>query len=71
MSLPANVHVSQHPSLLAKMSQLRSKSTSSSDTKALINEITLILSCEALTKAIAPTNGPKVHLVGVLRRCIY
>lgn len=47
-SLPANVHVSTHPLLAAKLSQLRSKSTNARDTKSLIHEITSILSCEAL-----------------------
>uniref|UniRef100_A0A0B7JXH3 uracil phosphoribosyltransferase n=1 Tax=Bionectria ochroleuca TaxID=29856 RepID=A0A0B7JXH3_BIOOC len=57
-SLP-NVHVSQHPSVLAKLSQLRSKSASSKDVKALIHEISLVISTEALAKAITPADGPK------------
>ncbi|CAG9993547.1 unnamed protein product [Clonostachys byssicola] len=59
MASLSNVHVSQHPSVLAKLSQLRSKSASSKDVKALIHEISLIISTEALTKAITPTDGPK------------
>lgn len=60
MALPSNVHVSQHPSLLAKLSQLRSKSASSRDVKSLIHEISLIIACEAVSSALKPVNGPKV-----------
>ncbi|UKZ53373.1 hypothetical protein TrVGV298_007165 [Trichoderma virens] len=57
--LPSNVHVSQHPSLLAKLSQLRSQSASPRDVKSLIHEISLIIACEAISSAIKPANGPK------------
>ncbi|KAM0451818.1 hypothetical protein ACHAO4_005775 [Trichoderma viride] len=57
--LPSNVHVSQHPSLLAKLSQLRSKGASPRDVKSLVHEIALILSCEAVISAIKPASGPK------------
>ena len=46
--LPPNVHVSSHPCLRAKLSQLRSHATSSRDTNALVSEITTLLGCEAL-----------------------
>lgn len=59
MSLPKNVHVSQHPSLLAKLSQLRSASTPAKEVKTLIHEIGLILAIEALAKAVTPADGPK------------
>jgi uracil phosphoribosyltransferase len=59
-SLPPHVHVSQHPSLVAKLSQLRSKHTSAKEVKVLIHEIGLILAIEALAKAIKPADGPKV-----------
>ena len=48
-SVPSNVHVSKHPCLRAKLSQLRSKSTTSRETKALIHEIAILLGCEALS----------------------
>ncbi|KAM3465838.1 hypothetical protein MY5147_009190, partial [Beauveria neobassiana] len=57
--LPPNVHVSQHPSVQAKMSQLRSKSASARETNALVHEISLIVACEALAKSLAPVPGPK------------
>ncbi|OAA33967.1 uracil phosphoribosyltransferase [Metarhizium rileyi] len=57
-SLP-NVHISTHPSLLAKLSQLRSTTADSNQVKALVNDISLILACEALASNITPTDGPK------------
>lgn len=48
-ALPANVHVSQHPCLRAKLSQLRSKNSTSQQTKQLIHDISLILGVEALS----------------------
>jgi uracil phosphoribosyltransferase len=59
-SLPSNVHVSQHPCLRAKLSQLRSKSTSPREVKSLIHEISLIVSCEALASSLEATDGPQV-----------
>ncbi|KAL8952030.1 MAG: hypothetical protein Q9222_002017 [Ikaeria aurantiellina] len=47
-SYPANVHVSQHPCLRAKLSQLRSKDANARETKTLIHEIAMIVACEAL-----------------------
>ncbi|EJP61642.1 uracil phosphoribosyltransferase [Beauveria bassiana ARSEF 2860] len=58
-NLPPNVHVSQHPSVQAKMSQLRSKSASARETNALVHEISLIVACEALAESLAPVPGPK------------
>lgn len=62
-NLPSNVHVSQHPSLLAKLSQLRSQSASPRDVKSLIHEISLIIACEAISTAIKPADGPKVCIL--------
>ena len=59
-SLPPKVHVSQHPCLLAKLSQLRSKSTSARDVKSLVHEISLIVGCEALASALSTGSGAKV-----------
>jgi uracil phosphoribosyltransferase len=47
-NLPSNVHISRHPCLRAKLSQLRSKSTNARETKELVHEISLILGTEAL-----------------------
>ncbi|KAI0097123.1 PRTase-like protein [Daldinia grandis] len=59
MSLPSNVHVSKHPCLVSKLSRLRSKSTESREVKSLINDISLILGCEALAASLTPVDGPK------------
>lgn len=58
-SLPANVHVSSHPCLLSKLSLLRSKNTQARDVKSLVNDIALIVGCEALASALTPVEGPK------------
>ncbi|RMJ16151.1 hypothetical protein BHE90_010362 [Fusarium euwallaceae] len=58
-SLPSNVHVSQHPCLRAKLSQLRSKSINPREVKSLIHEISLIVSCEALASSLEATDGPQ------------
>lgn len=47
-SLPANAHVSTHPCVQAKLSQLRSKSTQAREVKSLINEIATIVGVDAL-----------------------
>ncbi|KAK7540368.1 uracil phosphoribosyltransferase-domain-containing protein [Phyllosticta citricarpa] len=52
MALPHNAHVSAHPCLRAKLSQLRSSTTNARDTKALIHEIATIVSVEALAKTL-------------------
>ena len=51
-SLPVNVHVSTHPCLRAKLSQLRSKDANARETKTLIHEIALIVGCEALAECL-------------------
>jgi uracil phosphoribosyltransferase len=65
MSLPSNVTVSSHPCLLAKLSQLRSVSTSSKETKALVHELALLLGAEALAKVLTTsTSGEDVTPLG-------
>ncbi|EEY20556.1 uracil phosphoribosyltransferase [Verticillium alfalfae VaMs.102] len=73
--LPPNVHVSSHPCLQAKLSQLRSKSTPAKDVKTIVNDIALILGCEALAaqhhqpkapETILPDPVP-VHHLGLYR----
>ncbi|KIN05007.1 hypothetical protein OIDMADRAFT_50833 [Oidiodendron maius Zn] len=63
-SLPPNVHVSSHPCLQAKLSQLRDAATNSRETKALVHEISLIVGCEALAAGLSCKDGPpsKSHL---------
>ncbi|KAL6712712.1 hypothetical protein ACLMJK_009734 [Lecanora helva] len=50
--LPPNTHISTHPCLRAKLSQLRSKTTSARDTQTLVHDIALILGCEALGSSL-------------------
>lgn len=52
-STPPNVHVSSHPCVKAKLSQLRSASTSAKDTKTLIHEIATMVGCEALAHGLS------------------
>ena len=62
MSLPSNVHVSQHPCLRAKLSRLRSKDTQAREVKGLVEEIATILGVEALGSALTAVDGPKVWM---------
>ncbi|KAI8931897.1 hypothetical protein NX059_010801 [Plenodomus lindquistii] len=48
LDLPKNAHVSTHPCLQAKLSQLRSASTGSRDAQTLVHEIALMVGYEAL-----------------------
>ena len=61
-ALPPNVHVSSHPCLQAKLSQLRDAATNSRETKALVHEISLIVGCEALAAGLSCKDGPPVRL---------
>ncbi|KAI4793612.1 uracil phosphoribosyltransferase-like protein [Aureobasidium sp. EXF-8845] len=56
-SLPSNVHVSQHPCLRAKVSQLRSQQTGARDAKRLIHDISTMLGYEALGSALKTTQS--------------
>lgn len=59
--LPPNVHVSQHPCLRAKLSQLRSQSTPAKEVKSLVHDIGLMVAYEALAASTKATDGPKVR----------
>ena len=65
MALPSNVTISNHPCLLAKLSALRSASTTPKETKALVHEISLLLGWEALAKVLtAQVQGEDVSPMG-------
>ncbi|KAF2873649.1 uracil phosphoribosyltransferase-domain-containing protein [Massariosphaeria phaeospora] len=51
-NLPRNAHVSSHPCLQAKLSQLRSASTGSRDVQTLVHEIALMVGYEALASGL-------------------
>lgn len=59
-SIPPNVHISTHPCLQAKLSQLRSSEANTRETKALVNEISLIIGCEATAAGLTVSKGPTV-----------
>lgn len=60
MSLPSNIHVSTHPCLQAKLSQLRSHTTNPRETRALVHEIASILAVEAFADGLKLTPTGKV-----------
>lgn len=66
MSLPSNVHVSSHPCLKAKLSQLRSEKTSNRETKALVHEIATMIGYEALATGLTTAQGSKVSRVCII-----
>jgi hypothetical protein len=61
-SLPANAHVSTHPCVRAKLSQLRSQSTAAREVKSLINEIATIVGVEALGTCLKTVESGSVCL---------
>jgi uracil phosphoribosyltransferase len=46
--IPRNAHISNHPCLQAKLSQLRSAKTGCRDVQTLVHEIALMVGYEAL-----------------------
>ncbi|KAJ5782547.1 hypothetical protein N7457_004321 [Penicillium paradoxum] len=63
MSLPPNVHVSSHPCLQAKLSLIRSSSTTPRETRGLVHDISNILGVEAFTGLkLAKTGTDKTPL---------
>jgi uracil phosphoribosyltransferase len=60
-SLPPNVHVSTHPCLQAKLSQLRASTANARETKALVHEISLIVGIEATAAGLSTKQGPTVR----------
>jgi hypothetical protein len=51
--LPKNAHISTHPCLLAKLSQLRSAQTGCRDAQTLVHEIALMVGYEALSAGLS------------------
>jgi uracil phosphoribosyltransferase len=60
---PPNVHISTHPCIKAKISQLRSLSTNARDFKFLIQEIATIVACEAFASVFSNANGKTVSVL--------
>lgn len=61
-NLPKNAHVSQHPCLQAKLSQLRAATTSSKEVQSLVHEIALMVGYEALAKGLSTQQGETVRI---------
>jgi uracil phosphoribosyltransferase len=66
--LPKNAHVSNHPCLKAKLSQLRSTSTSSRDVQTLVHEISLMVGYEALASGVASKDDGTVCQILFLKQ---
>ncbi|KAL9021010.1 MAG: hypothetical protein Q9185_001766 [Variospora sp. 1 TL-2023] len=45
---PSSIHISTHPCVRAKLSQIRSKHVNARETQSLVHEIALIVACDAL-----------------------
>lgn len=56
------IHISSHPCLQAKLSQLRSHATSTRETRSLVSEISTILGVEALA-ALSAVPRKTVRLI--------
>lgn len=72
MSLPSNVHVSSHPCLQAKLSLIRSSSTTPRETRGLVHDIANILGVEAfsglkLVKTGTVNRSPRPRSIPALR----
>ena len=59
--LPPNVHVSTHPCLQAKLSQLRASTANARESKALVHEIALMVGIEATAAGLSTAMGPPVR----------
>lgn len=65
--IPPNVHVSRHPCLVAKISQLRSKNATSKETEQLVHDISVMLGMEALATLELIEGEPVSQAVPLLR----
>ncbi|KAJ5178361.1 uncharacterized protein N7500_001060 [Penicillium coprophilum] len=65
MSLPSNVHVSSHPCLQAKLSLIRSSSTTPRETRGLVHDIANILAVEAFAGLKLVKTGTDTTPLGI------
>ncbi|OQE44408.1 hypothetical protein PENCOP_c002G02419 [Penicillium coprophilum] len=65
MSLPSNVHVSAHPCLQAKLSLIRSSSTTPRETRGLVHDIANILAVEAFAGLKLVKTGTDTTPLGI------
>lgn len=66
-NLPSNVHVSTHPCVRGKLSQLRSASTHARDTKTLVHDIAGLVGCEAFAHGLKVVEVGKVSASSLMR----
>ncbi|CAI7573733.1 unnamed protein product [Penicillium bialowiezense] len=65
MTLPSNVHISSHPCLQAKLSLIRSSSTTPRETRALVHDIATILGVEAFAGLKTVKTGTDTTPLGI------
>ncbi|KAK4870767.1 hypothetical protein LT330_000004 [Penicillium expansum] len=65
MSLPSNVHLSSHPCLQAKLSLIRSSSTTPRETRGLVHDIANILGVEAFSGLKLVKTGTDTTPLGI------
>ncbi|KAJ5399765.1 hypothetical protein PENPOL_c001G05953 [Penicillium polonicum] len=65
MSLPSNVHVSSHPCLQAKLSLIRSSSTTPRETRGLVHDLANILGVEAFSGLKVVKTGTDTTPLGI------
>ncbi|KAJ5952706.1 uncharacterized protein N7479_011119 [Penicillium vulpinum] len=65
MSLPSNVHVSSHPCLQAKLSLIRSSSTTPRETRGLVHDIANIIGVEAFSGLKLVKTGTDTTPLGI------
>ncbi|KAI4113771.1 MAG: hypothetical protein LQ345_005322 [Seirophora villosa] len=51
-ALQSNIHISTHPCVRAKLSQIRSKDANARETQSLVHEIALLVACDALASGL-------------------
>ncbi|KAL9009408.1 MAG: hypothetical protein Q9173_005566 [Seirophora scorigena] len=51
-ALLSNIHISTHPCVRAKLSQIRSKDANARETQSLVHEIALLVACDALASGL-------------------
>lgn len=61
-ALQSNIHISTHPCVRAKLSQIRSKDANARETQSLVHEIALLVACDALASGLQTVSTGTVSL---------
>lgn len=59
---PSSIHISTHPCVRAKLSQIRSKDVNARETQSMVHEIALIVACDALASELQTVSSGTVSL---------